>query len=100
MRNIIKNKIKDRLKYCVEWENAINIYFANQEILKKANDKYYDSRPILKLLLEIYFIPTSLVKFLKYLRITHEYKKNKIEIEVLKKELNDVTNKDIKYEIK
>ena len=51
MRNIIKNKIKDRLKYCVEWENAINIYFANQAILKKANDKYYDSRTILKLLL-------------------------------------------------
>ena len=35
MRNIIKNKIKDRLKYCVEWENAINIYFANQAILKR-----------------------------------------------------------------
>ena len=38
MRNIIKNKIKDRLKYCVEWEKRL-ILFCKSGNLKKANDK-------------------------------------------------------------
>ena len=87
MRNYLKNKMKDRLANCVEWKNLVDIYLANKEITKKADIEYYKSRPILKLILDIYFIPTNFVRILKYLRMMHEYKKNQIEIKVLTYEL-------------
>ena len=36
MRNYLKNKMKDRLAYCMEWKNSVDIYLANKEITKKA----------------------------------------------------------------
>ena len=80
MRNYLKNKMKDRLAYCMEWKNSVDIYLANKEITKKADIEYYRSRPILKLILDIYFIPTNFVNLLKYLRMLHEYNNNQIEI--------------------
>jgi len=80
MRNYLKNKMKDRLAYCMEWKNSVDIYLANKEITKKTDIEYYRSRPILKLILDIYFIPTNFIRLLKFLRMLHEYKKNQIEI--------------------
>ena len=45
MRNYLKNKMKDRLAYCLEWKNSVDIYLANKEITKKADIEYYKSRP-------------------------------------------------------
>ena len=80
MRNYLKNKMKDRLAYCMEWKNSVDIYLANKEITKKTDIEYYRSKPILKLILDIYFIPTNFIRLLKFLRMLHEYKKNQIEI--------------------
>ena len=95
MKNYLKNKMKKRLAYCVEWKNSVDIYLANKEITKKADIEYYKSRQILKLILDIYFIPTNLIKLLKYLKILHEYKKNQIEIKVLTYELFHKKNRSI-----
>ncbi len=95
MKNYLKNKMKNRLAYCVEWKNSVDIYLANKEITKKADIEYYKSRQILKLILDIYFIPTNLIKLLKYLNILHEYKKNQIEIKVLTYELFHKKNRSI-----
>ena len=95
MKNYLKNKMKNRLAYCVEWKNSVDIYLANKEITKKADIEYYKSRQILKLILDIYFIPTNLIKLLKYLKILHEYKKNQIEIKVLTYELFHKKNRSV-----
>ena len=89
MNNYIKNKIKDRLTYCQEWKSSIDIYLTNREITKKADKEYYKSKPILKLVLNIYFIPYNILRLLRHLRILHEYDKNEIEIKILSKELNE-----------
>ena len=89
MRNYLKNKMKDRLTYCYEWKNSVDIYLANKEITKKADDEYYKSKPLLKLILDIYFIPLNIIRFMRNLRMIHEYKKNQVEIKVLNKELRD-----------
>ena len=89
MRNYIKNKMKDRLNYCHEWKNSVDIYLAGKEVTKKANEEYYKSKPLLKLILNVYFIPYNMLRFFKYLRVIHEYKKNQVEIKVLNKELSD-----------
>ena len=87
MNNYFKNKLKDRLTYCKSWKNDIDMYLANKEITKKADNEYYKAKPLLKMILDVYFIPYNLIKYLKYLRIIHEYKKNQVEIRVLSIEL-------------
>ena len=92
MSNYFKNKLKDRLTYCREWKHSIDLYLANKEITKKADNEYYKSKPLLKMILDVYFIPYNLIKFLKYLRIIHEYKKNQVEIRILSRELKGYEN--------
>ena len=94
MRNYLKNKMKDRLTYCHEWKNSVDIYLASKEVTKKTNEEYYKSKPLLKLILDVYFIPLNILKLIGYLRMIHEYKKNQVEIGVLNKELKDYKNKD------
>ena len=89
MKNYYRNKLKERLTYCQDWKHSIDMYLANKEITKKADDEYYKSMPLLKLILDVYFIPLNIIRFLKYLRMIHEYKKNQVEIKVLNKELRD-----------
>ena len=92
MSNYFKNKLKDRLTYCREWKHSIDLYLANKEITKKADEEYYKTRPFLKIVLDIYFLPYNLLKFVRYLRMRHEYKKNEIEIVVLSKKIKDYQN--------
>ena len=92
MSNYFKNKLKDRLTYCREWKHSIDLYLANKEITKNADEEYYKTRPFLKIVLDIYFLPYNLLRFLRYLRMRHEYKKNEIEIAVLSKKIKDYQN--------
>ena len=89
MRNYFKNKMKDRLTYCQEWKGTVDMYMASREIIKKTNKEYYKSKPLLKLILDVYFIPYNMLRFFRYLRMVHEYKKNQVEIMVLSKELKE-----------
>ncbi len=89
MKNYFKNKIKERLTYCQEWKNSVDMYIASKKITKKANEEYYKSKPLLKLILDVYFIPYNMLRFFRYLRMVHEYKKNQVEIMVLSKELEE-----------
>lgn len=94
MTNYFKNKLKDRLTYCRDWKYSIDLYLANREITKKADDEYYKTRPLLKIILNFYFLPCNLLKFARYLRIRHEYKKNEIEIKVLNEQLYELKKND------
>ena len=69
-------------------------WLKNKEITKKADEEYYKTRPFLKIFLDIYFLPYNLLRFLRYLRMWHEYKKNEIEIEVLNKQLHEFRKND------
>lgn len=89
MRNRLKNVMKDRLNYCLEWKQSIDLYLANKEISKKASKEYYKSKPVLRLIINLYYIPINLLRLFNYLRILHEYQKNEIEIKVLSKELEN-----------
>ena len=93
MKNYFKNKIKERLTYCQEWKYSVDMYIASREITKKTNEEYYKSKPLLKLILNVYFMPYNILRLFSYLRMVHEYKKNQVEIKVLNKELSDFENK-------
>ena len=93
MSNYFKNKLKDRLTYCQSWKHDIDIYLANKEITKQADEEFYKTRPFLKLVLNVYFLPYKLLRLVRYVRIRHDYKKNEIEMKVLNKQLNKFRNK-------
>jgi len=95
MTNYFKNKLKDRLTYCRDWKYSIDLYLANREITKKADDEYYKTRSFLKIILNFYFLPYNLLKIVRYLIIRHDYKKNEIEIKVLSKKINDYQNNEL-----
>ena len=82
MRNYIRNIIKDRLTNCKEWENNVEIYLHNRELTKKTDFEHYKTRPILKLILNLYFLPYNILKQLKYMRIINEYKKTEKFVQI------------------
>ena len=94
MTNYFGNKLKDRLTYCQDWKHSIDLHLANKEITKKTDEEYYKTRPFLKIVLDIYFFPYNLLKFVRYIRIRHEYKKNEIEIKVLNEQLHELKKND------
>ena len=93
MSNYFKIKLKDRLTYCQSWKHDIDIYLANKELTKQADEEFYKTRPFLKLVLNVYFLPYNLLRLVRYVRIRHDYKKNEIEMKVLNKQLNKFRNK-------
>ena len=51
MKYQFENSIKDRLMYCLEWKQNIDVYLANKRISKKTNEEYYKSKPLLKFII-------------------------------------------------
>ena len=97
MTNYYKNKLKRRLIYCQDWKHSIDMYLANKEISNQADKEFYKTRPFLKILINIYFLPYNLLRLARYLRIRHEYKKNEIEMVVLSEKLKEaVLSKKLK----
>ena len=92
MRNYVKNKIKDRLTYCKDWKNSVELYLENRKISNKTNEEFYKSKRFLKIILDVYYLPYNVCKFYGYLKMIHEYKKNETEIKVLSRELNEGEN--------
>ena len=79
--------LKERLKIQEEWLREFLIAIKHDEIDKEADRSYYKGKPILSLLLAIYFFPTNLLRFVSLLRAIHIYRKCKSQVEVLKKEI-------------
>ena len=92
MRNYVKNRIKDRLMYCKDWRNSVEIYLEGKKIYNKTNKEFYKSKPFLKIILDLYYLPYNICKLVEYLKMIYQYKKNETEIKVLSRELNEGEN--------
>ena len=92
MRNYVKNRIKDRLMYCKDWRNSVEIYLEGKKIYNKTNKEFYKSKPFLKMILDLYYLPYNMCKLVEYLKMIYQYKKNETEIKVLSRELNEGEN--------
>jgi len=80
MRNYVKNKIKDRLMYCKDWKNSVELYLENKEISSKTDQEFYKSKPFLKIVLDVYYLPYNMCKFYGYLTLIHQYKRMKLKL--------------------
>ena len=93
-----KYTLQDRLSYYLEAQNEWLEYFKHQEINEKAKRKFYGNKKIFGLIIELYFLPLSLLKYYKKKRAQHIYSKVLNEIQVLKEEINEINNKNNKLE--
>ena len=52
MNNFFKEKLKNRLMYCLNWKKDTELYLKYKNLTDTVNRKYYEKKPILKLFKE------------------------------------------------
>lgn len=92
MKNYLKNRMMDRLTYCEDWKNSVELYLEGKKISDETNQEFYKYKPILKIILDLYYLPYNMFKLYRYFKIIHEYKKNETEIKILSKKLAEYEN--------
>ena len=88
----MKHELTERLRYRQAWLRDFLIYKQHTEITGKVSNQMYSEIPILSLLLKIYFLPTSMLKFMAKAREWHDYNKCLKEIKILKEEIKKNAN--------
>jgi len=83
-----KEKLKDRLEYCLDWRRDTELYLMSKSLTNKVNEEYYRNRPIIKFLLIIYLLPINLINFFHNLRVAKDLEKNAIEIDYIYSQLD------------
>jgi len=78
--------------YCLNWKKDTELYLKYKNLTDTVNRKYYEKKPILKLFLNIYFLPINVLKFLHLLRISRDLEKNNIEISYIYNQLDKEEN--------
>ena len=88
MNYCFKEKLKDRLEYCLDWRRDTELYLMSKSLTNKVNEEYYRNRPIIKFLLIIYLLPINLINFFHNLRVAKDLEKNAIEIDYIYSQLD------------
>ena len=93
MQNKFSHILKERLENRLEWREYYEYILTHKELSKKAKKEFYKEKPLINLVLKLYFLPLNLFSYLLYLKTWHYYEMASKEIEMLKKEMDDQTNK-------
>ena len=96
MNYLFKEKLKERLEYCLEWRRDTELYLHSKNLTDTVNHRYYQKRPLSKFLLDIYFLPINILKFLRFLKIKKNLEINTIEIDYIYSQLENRKEKNEK----
>ena len=96
MNYFFKEKLKDRLEYCIDWRRDTELYLMSKSLTNKVNEEYYRNRPIIKFFLTIYLLPINFINFFHNLRVAKDLEKNAIEIDYIYSQLSDQEDKNEK----
>ena len=88
--------LKKRLKYSEDWLIEFLLYYRHADITHKVSEELYYQIPILSLILKIYFLPINFIKFISKVKVLHDYNRCLKEIEILKREISENEDKEIK----
>ena len=92
MHNKFSHTLKERLENRLEWLNFYTFHLKHKEVSEKVKKEYYRDKPLLKLILNFYFLPTNLFKYFSKLKAWHDYSKCQKEVEILKQEIEENEN--------
>ena len=68
MNYFLKEKLKDRLQYCLDWQKNAETYLFHKSITNEVDKNFYSNKPIIRILINIYFLPTNLLRFIRLMR--------------------------------
>jgi len=80
-------RLKERLNGAEKWTEHFLDVERHREISKKALHAYYKRRPILSFFLQLYLLPTVIIRYFSDIVWWNRYYKCCEEIEVIKQEL-------------
>ena len=89
MNYLFKEKLRERLEYCLGWSNDTELYLLSKNLTDIVNDRFYEKRPLLNFLLKIFYLPINTFYFFKFLRISRDLEKNAIEIDYIYSQLEN-----------
>jgi len=89
MKNKLDEIIKERLENRLEWRNYLGWLLTHKELSMKAKREFYRDKPLLNLILKLYFLPYNLMKFFFYMKDRHYFEMMDKEIEILNNEINN-----------
>ena len=89
--------LKDRLHYANDYAKDCSDWLRSVEFQYKVDKEFHKNKIVLPLLLKLINLPTSIIKYCRYLRGTYNYYRALKEVEVLKIELKkyDQGNKNV-----
>ena len=89
MNNYFKNHLKERLENRKDWSDYFLFCLGHWEINEKVSKEYYKDKPLLSIILKLFYFPINIIKFFYKIRTWHYYLKTETEIEVLRKEIEE-----------
>jgi|TARA_B100000959_G_scaffold228995_1_gene244537 hypothetical protein len=89
MDNQFTKSLKERLENRKAWSDYFLYCLAHWEINDKVSGEYYKDKPLLSIILKLYYLPINMIKFFYRIRTWHYYLKTETEIEVLRKEIKE-----------
>jgi len=79
--------LKDRLHYANDYAKDCSDWLRSVEFQYKVDKEFHKNKIVLPLLLKLINLPTSIIRYCRYLRGTYNYYRALKEVEVLKVEL-------------
>ena len=92
MRNNFNEIIKERLENRCLWRSYLGSRLTHKDLSNLAKKEFYKEKPLLSLIIKIYFLPYNLLKYLIYTLEKHKLDMIDKEIEILNKIQNDKNN--------
>lgn len=89
MKNKLDEIINERLENRQEWYNYLRWSLTHRHLASSARKLYYKDKPILNLILKLYFLPYNTLKYFSYVCDRHKFEMIEAEIKMLKGEKDD-----------
>ena len=89
MKNNLEEIIKERLENRLQWRNYLGWSLTHRHLASNAKKLFYKDKPLLNLMLKIYFLPYNTMKYFIYRCDCHKFEMIETEIKMLKKVRGD-----------
>ena len=89
MKNKLDEIIKERLENRLEWRNYLGWLLTHRNLSINAKKEFYKDKPLLNLILKLYFLPYNSIKYFNYICDRHKFEMIETEIRMLKKVKRD-----------
>ena len=83
MRNNINEIIKERLENRSLWRSYLGWRLTHKDLSNMAKKEFYKDKPLLGLIIKLYFLPYNLLKYFIYVSERHRLDMINKEIEIL-----------------